>query len=193
MQISAVGSTPSVFVNNPLASKAKSGPQPQFGPDSTQSQAWLWKAAATTSMPGSTDIPQTGSKVLMRALISMLEATLGAGGGDSTQGALGNEYRSAFAVVNAQGSHPMNAYLSQTWTQRMRGALQRIAADLAPGAGGSSTMEEADVQALVTGLASAGPDQADEAAFVRSMLTGLSSAISGNESSAPGSIISVQA
>jgi hypothetical protein len=144
-------------------------------------------------MPGTTDIPQTGSKVLMRALISMLEATLGAGGGDSAQGALGNEYRSAFAVVNAQGSHPMNAYLSQTWTQRMRGALQRIAADLAPGAGGSSTMEEADVQALVTGLASAGPDQADEAAFVRSMLTGLSSAISGNESSAPGSIISVQA
>jgi hypothetical protein len=192
MQISSVGSSPFVYPNNPLASKAKSGTQPQFGRDSTESQAWLWKAAATASKPGTTNGPQAGSKVLMRALISMLEATLGGGSENSAQGPLGSEYPSAFAVVNAQGSHPMNAYLAQRWTQRMRGALQRIAADLAQGAGGNA-LEQADVQALVTGLASAGPDQANEAAFVRSMLIGLSSVLSGNESSAPGSIISVQA
>jgi hypothetical protein len=195
VQVSSVGSSSaSLYWSNPLARKAKSGPAPSFGVDSVESQAWLWSAAKKVSVStGAPQIPQTGSKVLMRALIAMLEATLGDGNTDPTQGSLGNPNASAFAVVTAQGKRPMDAYLQQQWVQRMRSALQRIGADLRPGAAVDPTLEEADVQAMVTNLAAAGPGQADEAAFIRSLLTGLSGSMSGDESPQPGSIISVTA
>ena len=194
MQISSVSSQAPLYWASPLARQATSGPTPSS--NSEESQTWLWSAASkvTGSSEGSSAPPQTGSKVLMRALISMLEATLGSGGAaGQSSGALGSEYASAFAVVNAQGAHPMNAYLQQAWTRRMKGALQRIASDLQPGASISPELEQADVQALVTGLGEAGPGQSDEAAFIRSLLTGLSDTVSGEESPAPGSIISLQA
>lgn len=197
MQISSVSSSSaSLYSMNPLARKAKSGPTPSFGPDSTESQAWLWSAAkkvSASTSTGSAQPPETGSKVLMRALIAMLEATLGNASADPSHGALGNPNASAFAVITAQGTQPMTAYLQQSWAERMRSALQRIASDLRPGTSVDPMLEQADVQALVTGLAAAGPGQSDEASFIRSLLTGLSDSMSGNESPQPGSIISVTA
>jgi hypothetical protein len=128
----------------------------------------------------------------MRALINLLEATIGNSTPPVDPGAEALP-RSAFPIVNQNGNPMMDAYLRQQWVQRMKNSLQRIAADLRGGPTTSGIAAQSDLQALFAGLDGAGGDQAEEAALIRSLVGGLSDSLTGSEDARPGSVISVYA